>query len=216
MIDESKGGRPSWPESEMAIVRRMYALGISSREIGKAIGRSMEAVRSKTARLGMKRDKPVILTVWNPDRIEEMKRLVDSGMTTQEVANEMRLSRSSIVGAMSKHGVRSRSHEILRRRAPKPNPKLPQKPVEAVKPKPVPTIAHTTTMGLQRPLESLKLMDCRWIVKGSGEGSLYCAETKREGSSYCAHHHAMAYKPTVPGVRKSSDRDTVRRQQWSM
>lgn len=45
------------------------------------------------------------------------------------------------------------------------------------------------------PLLDLKTDDCRFPVAGG----LFCAEPRRDGSSYCAHHHARAY--VAPGGR---------------
>jgi len=52
-------------------------------------------------------------------------------------------------------------------------------------------------------LNDLDYSACRWVVEaapeGQGDQSVMCGSPKREGSAYCAVHHAQAMSPRHPG-----------------
>jgi hypothetical protein len=62
---------------------------------------------------------------------------------------------------------------------------LPEAPLSA---------AEYELMLVPKLLEDLEQNDCRWIISNQGEAK-FCAVAKKEGSSYCSHHHFRAYTP---------------------
>jgi hypothetical protein len=54
-------------------------------------------------------------------------------------------------------------------------------------------------------LEDLEQDDCRWIVARTDE-AMFCAAAKKEGSSYCAHHHFRAHTQIklAPGRKRKN------------
>ena len=140
-------------------------------------------------------------------RIVELWR---QGRISSEIANMLGITRSAVMGVVSRHGERKGSKKFA---APEPKPlktkvievadlKNPLKSVrKRVKIKPVKPAADSTYIRTKgKDLLQLGPFDCRWVFE---DGS-FCAQPKTF-RSYCDHHAKIVY---IPIVKKEKPRQS--------
>lgn len=142
---------------------------------------------------------------WTDERIEQLKSLQKAGHSASAIASIMGgITRNAVIGKihrlgldpMAKPRASSKPRAIkmpVRKAAPVPVKPKASKPVEAVRPPSVDTIA--------RPKPFLKrIMDadwngrheCRWPVDGDKEHTRFCCHPVSGESSYCEYHRRAA------------------------
>ncbi len=111
---------------------------------------------------------------WTPERIETLKALWNDGLSAAEIAEEIGVSKNTVIGKAYRLDLERRPSPIK----PKPKPKL----VDLTQPFP-------TTDQPHEPV------GCRWIEGDVQEGEWrYCQAPQKTGSSYCEHHHPRCYR----------------------
>ena len=138
-----------------------------------------------------------ITTSWN------------AGMSMQEIATELGVTRSVISGKVSR--MREKGAQLATRArvatTPRKPRKRPQAPIIKVAyappPKTIPDISTILRFEKTKQVTMSKLTasSCRFIVAGSGVKAIYCGR-QREAYSYCGEHHRLCYTP--PTRRSSS------------
>ena len=138
-------------------------------------------------------------------RIVEMWR---QGMTSSQIAREIGITRSAVMGAVSRHGERKGSKKVVEAKPLKTkvievadlkNPlKSVRKRVKIKPEKPVEETAYVRAKG--KTLMQLSPFDCRWVF----EDSSFCAQPKAF-RSYCDHHAKIVY---VQNVKKEKPRQS--------
>jgi GcrA cell cycle regulator len=115
-------------------------------------------------------------SVWNEDRLGNLKRLWAEGLSITQIGLEIGVSRNAVVGKVHRMGLPKRQSPIVRS----------DKPVE---PK-------------RRKLSPLTFADwdrnkCCWPIGDPRASDFhFCGDKIREGRPYCATHCAKAYTNT--------------------
>lgn len=189
-----------WTDDKRARAAHLWLEGKSTSEIGSMLGKTRNSIIGLIHRAGLKRGEAE--SQWTDERRAEAVKLNNEGLSARQVAERLGTTTVAVRELLKRMGVQSKWRPVKAIPVVRP----PKRRVPAPPPPPV----YTTGI----PFAALTPNSCRWIVEGSGEYARFCEDASRDGSSYCTHHHGIAYKPMLSTRR--SDRDTVRRQQWSM
>lgn len=138
--------------------------------------------------------------VWTDDAIAALRAMLDMGQSRGEAALALSeafsapLSRNSVVGKAFRLGIRAPARPS---KPPKPpslhvrGPRGPYKP----KAKPPAPLPPSERMGWRAiGIMELENHTCRWMTAEAA----YCGDPTAdllENRPYCAHHHALAYRP---------------------
>ncbi len=156
---------------------------------------------------------------WTDEMIEQLIQLWQSGLTTNDIAKELGMSKNSIVGKVHRLNLEARPSPIKKKeeevtvseeKSVKKEKNTPQQIViefeeqvekikvekqekpENIEQKPV---VHTH----KRPVTCVKLSEldshtCRWpIGDPKDEDFCFCGKKVRPGQTYCDEHAAIAY-----------------------
>ena len=155
-----------------------------------------------------------LISPWSLQEIITLKTLIDKGLSSREIGERMGRKRNSIIGQAHRQGLKftkpiSAAYKL--KQAPKPlgskKPSLSmatfnRRPLEE-REKPTfiivqPVASHPRQGQFQNvDLLGLEARHCRYPVSEH----LFCGDRKQDGSSYCAHHHALCHAPTNSGTR---------------
>lgn len=147
---------------------------------------------------------PAALQTWTDERIEALKIHFQAGLSCREIANEIGVSRNSVIGKISrlsltrdKGGViravkkepasaprprgAQRLRQILLRSFPsEPEPAAPDEPIHN---------GHTCS------LFELSKETCRWPISTPGQPDFcFCGNPPLDGMPYCTGHSRLAYR----------------------
>lgn len=143
---------------------------------------------------------------WTADRIDELTRLFEAGLTCSQIAREIDVTRNAVIGKLSRLGL-SRPRDVLIRRQPGPRtgssrPATRQSQVRMLRSLHAAMAAPAAPVVIddinERPgcsLFELGAQNCRWPIGRPGaEGFGFCGSAPVEGLPYCAGHARMAYR----------------------
>lgn len=148
---------------------------------------------------------------WSSERIEELKRCFEAGLSSSQIARELGVTRNAVIGKMSRLGL-SRPRDAAARhfeqkRAGKlAHPKRPRLPVFTQRAlltaafSAAPALADAPAIHDGRGCTLLELGHgkCRWpIDHPGGEDVFFCGNEPVRGLPYCAGHARLAYRPTA-------------------
>lgn len=150
---------------------------------------------------------------WTEEMVEGLKSMWKQGLTTNEIAKNLGVSKNSIVGKVHRLNLTARPSPIKKKDetaevskataapapaapAAKPTKKITINPVEIKTP-----IAAGETKNTQEGCISLMELSnhtCRWPLGDPREDTFcFCGKKVRTGQTYCEEHAAIAYvKPT--------------------
>lgn len=152
-------------------------------------------------------------TLKRNERIIEMW---EKGMSSGQIANELCMSRSAVLGAifrLREKGVVLRQHPAgVKVNKPKPEKKMEQVQADLM-PKflvlevddpeilePEPPVGHVEAEGVR--LIDLQYWHCRYIIgETSGPYTIFCG-AKKGSAALCEKHHALCYIPKPVNHRK--------------
>ncbi len=126
------------------------------------------------------------MSTWTQERIAEVTRLWDEGLTTAEIGKVLGVSKNAVVGKAHRLGLPARPSPIRRTKS---EGLAKVKPV--VKPPVQPRISASVinTSGAC----------CKWPFGHPGEENFhFCESPSLVGKSYCPKHYEMAYLPARP------------------
>lgn len=135
---------------------------------------------------------------WTAERVAQLKRGVNAGLSCAQIANEIGVSRNAVIGKINRLGLsRGRSPAAPRpcrgaliRRPQVLNQRLKLKALFASTP-----IAEDVVSTEPCSLLNLAPRNCRWPIGGVGTvGFTFCGNATVDGMSYCAGHVRMAYR----------------------
>ena len=117
--------------------------------------------------------------VWTPDAVDYVRRLAREGKSGMQIASATGRSRNAVLGVCFRHGIMVKRARVYR--------------ATPARQKPVVELAATPS-GPEGGILIHELTDsaCHWPVHDQLPGR-YCG-APTSGSSYCAHHHARAYR----------------------
>jgi GcrA cell cycle regulator len=151
---------------------------------------------------------------WSEDRVEQLKKLWESGLSASQIAAELgSVTRNAVIGKVHRLGLSGRakspSSAAPRQRKPRPATQMVrvQRPVSRgntalahafdVELEADP-IAFDNVVPINQRLSLLELNEatCHWPVGDpSAADFFFCGGKALAGLPYCAHHSRVAYQP---------------------
>lgn len=141
-----------------------------------------------------------IPSTWTPDRIAQLKRLFEAGLTCSQIAREICVTRNAVIGKLSRLGLSRPDGETANRRGPRP-----RGPARAsqgrilrllqVDAEPRPVDEQVGASGQRCSLLELSPQSCRWPIGSPGAADFgFCGNDPVAGLPYCPGHARMAYQ----------------------
>lgn len=200
-----------WTPEEWAEASRMWEDGVRLAEIGKALGRSAMAVRTKIGRNG---GHPRV-ALWTPEMDAKLLDLWEKGKSASHIASSlnMNVTRSAVCGRLFRlrvRGVKARKRAPAETKPIRPKRIRASRPANILKPgsaKNATTIAFPmpkAPTGPGIPFLDRAIGQCAYIT--SGDVSIFdkrvCGEAVADsGKSYCDYHYRLCYQPLKKGTR---------------
>ncbi|WP_454627830.1 GcrA family cell cycle regulator [Bradyrhizobium cenepequi] len=145
-----------------------------------------------------------ILSIWTPERVEQLKRGFDAGLSCRQIAVEIGVSRNAVIGKLSRLNLTREPRDD----AARPRKASPRSPRAR-------TVKHQIRM-LQAEYGEAPLADelsienghccslleldeqrCRWPVETPDTTDFrFCGNRPVDGLPYCAGHARLAYQPS--------------------
>ena len=161
------------------------------------------------------------VVTWTPERVEQLRTYVATGLSCSEIAAEIGVTRNAVIGKIHRLGlapgrpasgtVSGSAHEhVPRARHPRPSSQRQllrlifadrASPDRTTNANPT-NVAATASVESTRPCSLLELAacNCRWPVSNaSATAFVFCGNDAVRGLAYCAGHARMAYR--IPGRR---------------
>ncbi|MSO69112.1 MAG: global cell cycle regulator GcrA-like protein [Alphaproteobacteria bacterium] len=125
---------------------------------------------------------------WTVERIAEVTKLWNLGLTTAEIGRLVGVSKNAIVGKAHRLGLPPRPSPIKREaRTPRPTVRHEHRHVERTSPPAVHLVISTNGAT------------CKWPSGHPGEPEFdFCGQPAVEGKPYCAEHYGRAYIQPKP------------------
>lgn len=162
---------------------------------------------------------------WSEERIAQLKRFHQDGLTSSQIAREIGVTRNAVIGKLSRLGLsrprdvvraqQKRAAKLLRPRrarfsivakngalapafaAPPPPAATPTAPAIEVAP---------VFEGRGCTLLELSHGKCRWPIDGpDGKEVFFCGNDRVEGLPYCSAHARLAYRPSAARQRSGAE-----------
>lgn len=157
---------------------------------------------------------------WTDDMINDLKKMWKKGLTTNEIAKELGVSKNSIVGKVHRLNLISRPSPIKKKdekpkkttstckktidKAPKQEPEAKSEvAVSKVQKTPVTKTPVQTEVKSSEPkfhkntciqLSDLDSHTCRWPIGDPKDDNFcFCGRHVKAGQTYCEEHSALAY-----------------------
>src|SRR5258708_1451754 len=151
---------------------------------------------------------------WSDDRVEQLKKLWESGLSASQMAGELgNVRRNAVIGKVHRLGLSGRakspSSAAPRQRKARPAQQMMRvaRPVSRgntalahafdVEMEPDP-VAYHNVVPMSQPLSLLELNEatCHWpIGDPSSTEFFFCGGNALSGLTHCAHHSRIAYQP---------------------
>ena len=145
---------------------------------------------------------------WTSEMIEGLKKMWKRGLTTNEIAKELGVSKNSIVGKVHRLNLTSRPSPIKKKDdeeliteeqiQDETAPKTVEKEVKT-KPEKLPEPVLPTVSSELKKRKCIKLCEldshtCRWPIGDPKDDHFcFCGNKVRAGQTYCDEHAAIAY-----------------------
>lgn len=150
---------------------------------------------------------------WTDDMIEKLRRMWKQGLTTNEIAKNLGVSKNSIVGKVHRLNLTARPSPIKKKNEQSPEKvvekisahdekslknsknvkKITIEPVE-IKISSAPAVSANSNKNGCVPLTELDNHTCRWpLGDPRDENFCFCGKKVRSGQTYCEEHAAIAY-----------------------
>lgn len=121
--------------------------------------------------------------MWTPANLTLVRDRWAGGYTAGQIAAELGVTRSAVMGVISRH-----HYQQPPKTKPRPQPLLPKPANGRIPPAPPPP----TPAAERLTIWQLEEHHCRW-PDGEQAPFRYCGQNKISGSSYCAMHHRRAH-----------------------
>jgi GcrA cell cycle regulator len=151
---------------------------------------------------------------WTDDRVEQLKKLWESGLSASQIAAELgNITRNAVIGKVHRLGlsgrakspssaaprqrkVRAPQHMMrISRPMSRGNTALAHAFEVEAEPDPV-AFDNVVPMGQRRTLLELTEETCHWPIGDPGSTEFFfCGGKALGGLPYCSHHSRVAYQP---------------------
>ncbi len=188
-----------WTDALISRLKEMWSHGYTATQIADALGApSRNSILGKLHRLKepLKNNE----FVWTDEAVATLKRMHAQGSTSRTIAAILQTSLYSIRGKsrylnLSFAQVR-RDHAVATRAF-----KTERRAIRTAERAAAFTPAPAAAPSLNMTFADLARHSCRYPTSPEdAPAMLFCGIVQREGSSYCPHHHSVAYKPAKPYV----------------
>ncbi len=134
---------------------------------------------------------------WTDEMVEGLKKMWKQGLTTNEIAKNLGVSKNSIVGKVHRLNLTARPSPIKKK---EDEPAVVESAPSVKKTAEAPT--ETKTLNVEKKIGSsacLKLTEldnhtCRWPIGDPRDDNFcFCGKKVRGGQTYCEEHSAVAY-----------------------
>ena len=132
---------------------------------------------------------------WTPERVAELTRLWNEGLTTSQIGKRLGISKNAVVGKAHRLHLSARPSPIKMSQGPRLVRPL---SIVAV---PGQAMAAPALRRVSVPVPVLELSNrqCHWPLGHPGEpGFHFCTERALAGKPYCGQHAAVAYVKVKP------------------
>jgi len=153
------------------------------------------------------------IETWTPERVEQLRTCVVSGLTCSQIAAEIGVTRNAVIGKIHRLGLSPGRPAGAPARSSPPRARRPRLPSQRQLLRLIgaeaPCVPHETgpepvlVESAQRcSLLELAQGKCRWPVGDPSSADFaFCGNEAIAGFSYCAGHARMAYR--VPARRRA-------------
>lgn len=151
---------------------------------------------------------------WTDERISELTKLWNDGLSTAEIGKLLGISKNAVVGKAHRLRLAARPSPIRRMAVRPATPRVPR----ATRSTSLPTLPQAATMAapakatavapapqpaprqrVEVPAMLLSNQRCMWPVGHPGDGDFhFCGDRALVGKPYCAAHCAVAYVKAKP------------------
>jgi GcrA cell cycle regulator len=156
-----------------------------------------------------------VRVTWDSERVEELKRHFNAGLTCSQIAREIGVTRNAVIGKMNRLGL-SRPKDVItaqqeHRRAARLSRQKPPRPwrpkrldifeqremlADAYPAAPQRAEEVPIANGCGCTLLELGSEKCRWPVGNPGVADFrFCGNAPVDGLPYCLGHARIAYRP---------------------
>jgi GcrA cell cycle regulator len=141
---------------------------------------------------------------WTEQMVEDLRQMWLEGLTANEIAKKLGVSKNSIVGKVHRLCLTARPSPIKKKEELKPETVaeiLPETSQENLPEVEQEDISHNADVYASKPvdIQGVKLVNldshtCRWpLGDPRDEDFCFCGKKVRAGQTYCDEHAAMAY-----------------------
>jgi GcrA cell cycle regulator len=152
------------------------------------------------------------LETWTPERVEQLRSFVVTGLTCSQIAAQIGVSRNAVIGKIHRLGLSSGRPPGGAARSCPPRARHPRAPSQgrllrlmwSDGARAGNTESGPAAVASAQPCSLLDLErgKCRWPLGNTGAGDFsFCGNAAADGISYCAGHARMAYR--VPARRSA-------------
>lgn len=147
---------------------------------------------------------------WTPDRIAQLKRLFDEGLTCSQIAREIDVTRNAVIGKLSRLGLNRPKNDNGYRRPSTPR-SVPARQTQVRLLRQMHAEMEAAELGasaVNEPLSEarrcslleLNSESCRWPLGRPGTHDFaFCGNAPVGGLPYCPGHARMAYRRSASG-----------------
>lgn len=191
--------RITWTPELDERVKELFARGYDDEQISDEMGITHEAARHRRIRLKLLRGHGQGVE-WAPELEQRLCRLRAEGYSTQQIADELGITKRAVVGKAYRLGL----PRLPRKLSPKAKKKgsrdnggglIRRMTVKAARPnEPYSTIIDAIPIAQRVSFMELSEQTCRWPIGDPCQSDFFfCGAMPLEGRPYCPLHHARAY-----------------------
>jgi len=146
------------------------------------------------------------LATWTPERIEQLRSFIATGLTCSQIAAEIGVTRNAVIGKIHRLGLSTGRPAGAPARPSPPRAAHPRRPSQRTLlrlmmadgvPAPGEPEAEPVESAQACSLLELSQGRCRWPVGDDSAALAFCGNEAVAGFSYCAGHARMAYRVPV-------------------
>lgn len=154
------------------------------------------------------------IATWTPERVEQLKGCVVTGLTCSEIAAEIGVSRNAVIGKLHRLGLSTghsagaappnRPPRARRRRLQRGFLRLAFARAADGSAQPIADLALDAPVDSAHPCSLIEITEykCRWPIGDPAAADFaFCANDAIAGFAYCAGHARMAYR--MPARRRA-------------
>jgi GcrA cell cycle regulator len=163
------------------------------------------------------------VNTWSDDRVEQLKKLWEAGLSASQIAAEIgNVTRNAVIGKVHRLGLSGRAKSPSSSSVPRPRKTRPAQHMMRIS-RPVArgntALAHAFDMELETapvlhdnvvPMSQRKSLleltedTCHWPVGDPASADFFfCGGKSLASLPYCAHHSRIAYQPATDRRRSS-------------